>query len=1502
MLEVEDLLNRLRVYKRGAEVNPHKYLFLLTIAVIFEKKPNHKNKFTYDEIEPIYLSYFDIFFPDMEQYKKKLEYPFYHLQSDGIWHLQIKEGKESIYKIYENTRLTKKRLIETVDYGYLDEKLYQLMLIAQERTNFKEKLIDLICKMSSHQYHISSANTTDGKGIIVKEQSSLFKHEQSAISIINSIITNQNIGKLLNNIWIYDNQTNNYYEYDIVLVSRSGIYVVELKHWSGHIRIAPYNWEINGTHYRTDPHKNNSFKCKVLKGIYQHRFKTYPDLWIESVVVFTNPESTVEGANSPGLAAEQNTHNLTFASISDFISYLKRRESLQGHLLEDQQIEAIINYIHKLNTPRQSIKYTVPGYETVEYISQSPECIELVARPINAPARGLHRFRIFRTPAYANAEGKERFLRKAYNTLNAVSQIGDHPHILKVSVIKNEDGDIIEISDWSNTGTLRDLIRRHRGPFPIDEALGICRSIAHALSEAHRLDLIHRAVKPENILMMNDIPKLMNFDLVYQIEDNRITVIPDVSKLKDDGYIAPEVLAGEDIDEGTDYFSLGVIAYEMLTGVKPFASVREFAAQGGVLSKQLLQKLADSGVSARTIETIEGMIVADRVGRLKDADKIIAAFSLDKEEGLKSAEPGNVNPELQSGDQYDVYEIIERIGIGAEAQIYKARTLRGQLVVLKLFNKEIPLERILKEAEISSAINSAYVIHCYDRIGHWKNDRYFIVLEYIEGESLRNKIDRHEGPDIETFRTVALCLMDALEDFHEHRDEEGNPQPLLHSDVKPDNILITKDRKAVLIDCGIAGEPRVDVFQGTVGYVPPDSIRGTDMEFSVGGDLFALGVTLWEWLFGTKPYNNPVIGDKPQIPEALEDDIQRYIPWLLKAVATQASERFATIKEMREAFIECSKLQEEIKPEVEKTEEVGAQLLPVSINPFVAYLNSLSNASAYNENATAESQFGNTYFERIFVNNPLIDYIYEQLVCERNNVILTGNAGDGKTTTAGAIIWKLTGKFQQLKSKEKIDELNLMIVKDMSELPEEERSRVLAEALENKTDSYLIVSNTGTLLESYKKLKIEGMVIDESELLEALEADVPQHILNGCFLVVNIGRMDSIDTACDVFRRMLDPGNWLPNKTCQYRDYCPIYRNVKLLQENLDVVSKRIMLLYRRLYEYNVRLTMRQMTGHLAYAITTGIDCPRIAEMSYTALQDLLLGSLFFNRFFGDDGIDTVPEAMQLLPVRRIREAEFGVVLDPSFERKVWVEGGPPLPLTGEAKNIYQKLADEVAKDGPAARRQMRRLVYFFAKLDEIGEKKYVSNFLRSPMLMRFLEFTAGNEISPLLERSYRYRILQVLQEYFIGARLPEESWQEKDIYITLKRREGSSKTQLILAVLRAEDFALAVKQRYQIGKDRSGIFCLRYRQGDRLAEMNLDLPFLDYVARRYEGDVVEELSANYTDRLERFKGDLMNIYHTGQRPEQDEDRYLRLLRIGPDRTFRVMKIIVSDSSLEVFM
>ncbi len=983
-----DLLGKIKVSKRGTEISPHKYLLLLSIVTLFDQNNNHKNSFTFDELEPVFLKIFNNFFPELPSYRKMLEFPFYHLQGDGFWHLRLKKGKEELYHLYQDSsRLTKKRLLETVEEAYLDEEAYQFMQNKEFRNWVRSEINNIICAEKGMHYDIDNNSAVN---LFFKEEASLYKHEQIAIDKIKHDIERAQIGKITQNILLYDKQSNAYYEYDIILIAHTGIFIVELKHWSGHIQIAQYSWTINNSYFRNDPHKNNSFKCRILKGIYQHNFRTYPDVWVESVVVLTNPEATVEGAHSPGIAAEQNMHNPTFASIQDFIAYLNKKEASESkHLLDDRQIDAIINYIDGLNNPRPGVKYNVPGYETVEYLSQKPECIELVARPISGRAKGLNRFRVFRPPYHVSQEERERFIKRAYNTLNTVSQLGDHPHIHKVWLIENENGDIIEGSDWSETGTLREFIRKQKEALSIEVVQNICRGVAQALHKAHQLNVIHRAVKPDNVLMMNNIPKLMNFDLAYQLEENRVTVLTDINKIKDDGYIAPEILSGQDIDEGTDFFSLGVIAYELFTGEKPFSSTREFTARGGRLNQQALQKLVETGVPDQVIRAINDMVFADRGARLKNGDNIVAAFSEDEEEGRASIDPVAINPELQPGDQHDVYEIQEFIGEGAAAQIYKARTIRGKNVVLKLFNREIALERIIRESEITSAVRSAYVVHCDNKIGHWKNDRYFLVLDYINGETLRKKIDRHEKPDQDTFRSVALCLMEAVAAFHGHKDDEGNDKPFLHSDIKPENIIIAKDRIPVLIDCGIAGEPRIDVYQGSAGYVPPDSVIGTDMMFSQGGDLFALGVSLWEWLLGQKPYDNPTVGDVPQFPADIGSDVPENLRgWLLKAVATTTSDRFSSIQEMQEAFINLMNMEaepqeptEEVTVSEETTEEKSAisqdaavtggaektvveKLAPEPHNTFVNYLNSLSNASAGNENATAESQISYAESER----------------------------------------------------------------------------------------------------------------------------------------------------------------------------------------------------------------------------------------------------------------------------------------------------------------------------------------------------------------------------------------------------------------------------------------------------------------------------------------------------------------------------------------------------------
>jgi serine/threonine protein kinase len=1245
-------------------------------------------------------------------------------------------------------------------------------------------------------------------------------------------------------------------------------------------------------------------------------------LWVESIVILTHPESVVEGASTPSVAEQTEKHNHTFSSISTFMAYLRKKDDLSdGSILDDRQINFVIQHLEGLARPKRGIHYTIPGYEIVDYIYQTPECIELIARPTDGRARGLNRFRIFRPPLDVTDKEKARFVKKATNTLSAVSEMEDHPNIHRVWRVPNDFGDIIEMSDWSEIGTLRDLMHKCNGDFDEETALNICQGITLSLHAAHEADVIHRAVKPENILIMNGIPKLMNFDLSYQVEDNRLTVIPDASVIRDDGYTAPEILLGQDIDEGTDFFSLGVIAYEMFMGAKPFATTREFIAQGGALSDDAVNKLYVKKLPDRIIMAIKGMIVANRRKRLKDAQAIILAFSQDTDKREIGVTTPSHNAKLQPDDDHDVYRIIRLIGVGKESQVYKAETFDGRIVALKVFNKEVPKERIMGEYRITSVIKCPYVVNC-DNLGHWNRDRYFLVLDYIGGKSMRAMIDANHRPDINTFRKVALCLMKAVKAFHRYEDYDGNPRPLLHSDIKPENILLTNNNGAVLIDCGIAGEPRVDFFAGTTGYVPPDSIRGTDMQFSQSGDLFALGVTLWEWIVGCKPYDNPAIGDEPKTPENVCEEIRQCLPWLIKAVNTEAHERFSTIEEMHDAFLKCDKEEASAPPKdrdkydeaperservegrksvhVNRRKEHANEVRLMMKNPFVEYLNSLSNSSAANENATAESQLGNDYFVRIYVDNPIAEHVYNVLIDEGVNVILTGNAGDGKTTIAAEVVGRVKGTSPQLLSpREEIPEAHLVVIKDFSELGNDDRVAILKEAIDNTADRYLVISNTGKLLETFRRLREDGARADESELLTALQSSKPEFVLNNKFLVINIGRTDSIDTACEVFKRMLDPRNWDECTQCRSAEECPITRNATLLRNGLDIICRRISFVYRRLYEYDVRLTMRQITGHLAYAITAGLNCDDIGSMSYIARQAGSLEEVFINRFFGDNGNEIAPEAMQQLPIRCLRQADFGIILNPEFERELLTKDRRLWSLTKEAEIIYDRLLNEPEMDPYIRRQQIRRLMFFFGLFGDRDEEVYVCSFLRSPRLLEFIKYTQEDcEIPTLLERQHRWRILQVLQEHFIGVRLPEANWHIKNLYITLSHRRNRARTQMILADLREEDFELKLEPRYQLGRTISYVFCLVHtRTGVR---MLLDLPFFDYVARRYQGEITQELTANYADRLDRFKVELLEKHSNDQGARKDSQDHLALLRIGHDYEFQVMRLQQTDDYLEV--
>ncbi len=324
---------------------------------------------------------------------------------------------------------------------------------------------------------------------------------------------------------------------------------------------------------------------------------------------------------------------------------------------------------------------------------------------------------------------------------------------------------------------------------------------------------------------------------------------------------------------------------------------------------------------------------------------------------------------------------------------------------------------------------------------------------------------------------------------------------------------------------------------------------------------------------------------------------------------------------------------------------------------------------------------------------------------------------------------------------------------------------------------------------------------------------------------------------------------------------------------------------------------MRHMTGHLAYALTGGLYCNQVRKRSLISLDGNLGKELFIDRFFGDDGSEVLAQAQQLFAVRKIREMGLGTVLDANFERQTWLKGSNDVNEDGSFHNRVRRIIMD-DPDNSINRRRMRRYAYFFAQFeDSQEEERFISTFLRSESISKYVQFCGGNkDLSPRNESFYRNQILHVLQEFFTGLRFPEGSFREHSIYITLNREASASTTQMVLADFKVDDFKLVVKPRYKIGDSFSGVLCLKYLNG--YAELDLDLPFLDYVARRYEGEVAEELSAFYADRLERFKVKLLSLYEK-ERGQYNENN-LRLLVLGKSRSIDFKKLIIDDGKLEV--
>ncbi len=589
-------------------------------------------------------------------------------------------------------------------------------------------------------------------------------------------------------------------------------------------------------------------------------------------------------------------------------------------------------------------------------------------------------------------------------------------------------------------------------------------------------------------------------------------------------------------------------------------------------------------------------------------------------------------------------------------------------------------------------------------------------------------------------------------------------------------------------------------------------------------------------------------------------------------------------------------------------------------NVFVGYLNSLQRVAGANDNALAESQACNEQFKNIFVEHPLAGHIYDELLHKKgNHVILTGHAGDGKTTLAVDVFKRLKGLpgHQTLqKPLETIEELqtpSVSIIKDLSERDPNKDSQLVDE-LNSRQKRFLIVSNTGTLLSLFNAHHAKfNLTQDEIEnnVLTAISSERGESTLQLgqiSFRVFNLARIDNLALAQKIFSKMLAEERWKHclDKPCS--ESCPLYDNVKILQKYQARISDRIFTAYRRMYEYGIRLTIRQLTEHLAYIITSGLDSEDLAKMRQNHCRPRKTDFLFFNRFFGDSGRGDDLAAQKMKAVYEIRKQGFGNRPCPTWERKLWLNNRGQAFSLGipECQNEFELLSKQGARSGQnsipglssdQAREQVRRMLYFLYDFKP-DEENYLTQYLNSANILRWQKWqNAGQELGTAEKATFDQRIYHVLQEHFTGVRLPEGQKQnDRRLYLTLNRRRSEIRqsAQVVLAEMSWSDSVeLTLASRQNVSGGTRIDLVLHGKNTIEGLELQLTLPFLDYVVMRHFGELGEILQTAYLDRLERFKAQIL------ARADASQDKIL-LVRLRTDNTFRRQQFAVRNNRLEV--
>jgi serine/threonine protein kinase len=272
------------------------------------------------------------------------------------------------------------------------------------------------------------------------------------------------------------------------------------------------------------------------------------------------------------------------------------------------------------------------------------------------------------------------------------------------------------------------------------------------------------------------------------------------------------------------------------------------------------------------------------------------------------------------------YRVIDRLEAGGMAEVF-----RGEAVSVQGFKKQVAIKRVLPhlaqnksfirmfldEARLGARLNHANIVTVFD-IGAADNT-YFIVMEFVDGANLKTVLDclKKTGarPGLKEMLYIGLEICKGLSHAHTLRDESGTPLHIVHRDISPPNILITRGGEVKVTDFGLAKATtqleKTDpgVVKGKFSYLSPEAAMGKEVD--ARADVFAVGILVWEALAGRRlflgesDYETVKKVQRAEVPSlrSFHKDVDDELDALLKkAMARDRDERFGSAQELGDAI------------------------------------------------------------------------------------------------------------------------------------------------------------------------------------------------------------------------------------------------------------------------------------------------------------------------------------------------------------------------------------------------------------------------------------------------------------------------------------------------------------------------------------------------------------------------------------------------------------------------